>query len=277
MIPYINTGYNALLFNNGTSNRYPTGSGTKSNNIPNRITQQNYIIDTDAGVLYITNADFNTNTFGSLYLSFYYYTGTIGIPTNIGSFAGAYNQSQNALAYGTDAGIYNQGTGAIAIGQGAGQTGQGQNSIAIGYLAGPSGMSQNSIALNASGRPLLANTGGPTGGFYVNPIADSQNSKGPFTFLAYGSDNQVVSITGAAMSDFNIQIGSITGSTGSFSHLTAETLHVTQIEYVVKSVTNKPHNLLLYCCLALLVRNLNSKSHFIFAIFLKISTKFLQI
>jgi hypothetical protein len=240
MIPYINTSYNALLCNNGTFNKYPTGSKTSNSgqNGYSSITQDLYMIDTDSGVLYMTNADFNPTTFGSLYMSFYYYTGTIGIPTNLGSFAGAYNQSQNAIAYGTGAGMYNQGSGAIAIGTQAGQTGQGQNSIAIGYLAGPSGMSQNSIALNASGRPLLANTGGPTGGFYVNPISDSRNSKGPFSFLAYGSDNQVVSITGAAMANFDIQIGSITGSTGSFTYLTAETLHVTQIEYVVKSVTN---------------------------------------
>jgi hypothetical protein len=68
MILYANTGYDATLFNNGT-NKYP--SGTK---IPgySAIATQHYIIDSDAGVLYITNADFQPSTFGTLYLSFYY-------------------------------------------------------------------------------------------------------------------------------------------------------------------------------------------------------------
>ena len=114
-------------------------------------------------------------------------TGGTGYFTNIvtskiGVNAGMTGQNINAVAIGTNAGQYNQGTG----------------SIAIGYMAGPSSMTQNSIALNASGNPLHAT--GPTGGFFVAPIASYTHSTGPFTVLAYGADNQVVQYTKAVQS-----------------------------------------------------------------------------
>jgi hypothetical protein len=118
----------------------------------------------------------------------------------IGYLAGQTNESANSVAIGNMAGKTNQGTGAIAIGYLAGQNNQGINSIAIGNVAGPSGMKNNSIALNASGVGLY--TSGPTGGFYVNPIADYTNSlisgnsglTGYFKLMMYGNDNQVVNI-----------------------------------------------------------------------------------
>ena len=115
----------------------------------------------------------------------------------IGYLAGQTNESANAVAIGNNAGQTSQGTGAVAIGYLAGQTNQGTNSIAVGNLAGPTGMKANSIALNASGLPLHAT--GPTGGFYVNPIADYTNSltignTGYFKLMMYGTDNQVVNI-----------------------------------------------------------------------------------
>lgn len=159
------------------------------------VNQQFYVIDTDAGYLIFPKNDWAN---GSPLISFYRYNGAIGIPTNLGSLAGAYNQNVNALAYGSGAGQYAQGTGSVAIGFQAGQTGQGQYSIAIGSFAGPSGMTSNTIVLNASGTGL--NTSGPTGGFYVNPIASYSGSTGPFNLLAYGRDNQVVQITGSVLS-----------------------------------------------------------------------------
>jgi hypothetical protein len=118
----------------------------------------------------------------------------------IGYLAGQTNEAANAVAIGNNAGQTNQGKSSVAIGYLAGQTNQGTNSIAIGNVAGPTGMQNNSIALNASGVPLSAT--GPTGGFYVSPIADYTNSltigntgiTGYFKLMMYGSDNQVVSI-----------------------------------------------------------------------------------
>ena len=86
----------------------------------NLINQEFYLIDCDAGYLMFINGDYNERSLGAPLISFYRYNGVIGIPTNLGSFAGAYNQNLNALAYGTGAGQYDQGTGSIAIGSGAG-------------------------------------------------------------------------------------------------------------------------------------------------------------
>jgi hypothetical protein len=99
---------------------------------------------------------------------------------------------------GVNAGMTGQNINAVAIGTNAGQYNQGTSSIAIGYMAGPTSMTQNSIALNASGNPLHAT--GPTGGFFVAPIASYTDSTGPFTVLAYGADNQVVQYTKAVQS-----------------------------------------------------------------------------
>ena len=89
-------------------------------------------------------------------------------------------------------------TGSVNIGYKAGQHGQGTGSIAIGYLAGPTGMTSNSIALNASENPLYAT--GPTGGFFVSPIASYSGSVGPFNMLVYGADNQIVTVPGTSIS-----------------------------------------------------------------------------
>jgi len=109
-------------------------------------------------------------------------------------------------------GIYlgqNVGTnGAVNIGYNAGQTNQGTGSIAIGYNAGPTGMSSNSIALNASGTPLSAT--GPTGGFYVAPIASYSGSQGPFSILAYGADKQIVTVTGATGLNLSLSTQTVT-------------------------------------------------------------------
>ena len=99
---------------------------------------------------------------------------------------------------GVNAGMTGQNINAVAIGTNAGQYNQGTSSIAIGYMAGPTSMTQNSIALNASGIPIYAT--GPTGGFFVAPIASYTDSTGPFTVLAYGGDNQVVQYTKAVTS-----------------------------------------------------------------------------
>lgn len=181
------------------------------------VNQKDYIIDTDAGYLYFINNDW-TNDNGNPLISFYRYNGTIGIPTNLGNFAGAYaqdptaiaignnagytGQGANALAIGNFAGTYGQGTGSIAIGLQAGFTGQGANSIAIGAYAGPTGLTANSIVLNASGTGLAGT--GPTGGFYVAPVGSYSGSTGPFMLLAYGADRQIVCVTGAALTAMNI-------------------------------------------------------------------------
>ena len=170
------------------------------------VDQKYYLIDVDAGYLIFINNDWPTSI--TPVISFYRYNGTIGIPTNIGSFAGAYNQGPNALAYGNYAGYTGQGTGSIAIGTNAGQYGQGTGSIAIGYLAGPTGMSSNSIALNASGTGLYAT--GPTGGFFVSPVASYSGSQGPFTLLAYGADKQIVTVTGATGLNLSLSTPTVT-------------------------------------------------------------------
>jgi hypothetical protein len=71
-------------------------------------------------------------------------------------------------------------------------------------------MAKNSIVLNASGTGLYGT--GPTGGFYVAPIADSSSSTGGFKLLAYGPDNQIVSITGTALASLGVGGGgNVTG------------------------------------------------------------------
>jgi hypothetical protein len=171
---------------------------TPNQTFNNPIDQKFYMVDPDAGVLYITNGDW-VKTNGNPVISFYRYAGPVGFPTNVGTFAGAFSQ----------------GTNAIALGNYAGYTGEGTNSIAIGAYAGWSGMAANSTILNASGTGMT--TSGPTGGFYVNPIAPSTNSTGPFRLLAYGTDNQVVSITGDNMRNILFGFGTVTGSTGYFT------------------------------------------------------------
>jgi hypothetical protein len=117
------------------------------------------------------------------------------ITSKIGFNAGLTGQNANAIAIGTNAGAYNQGTG----------------SIAIGYLAGPTGMSANSIALNASGTALYGT--GPTGGFYVAPIASYKNASnptGPFHLLAYGPDNQIVTVTGTTGLNLSLSTPTVT-------------------------------------------------------------------
>ena len=129
-------------------------------------------------------------------------------------------------------GIYlgqNVGTnGAVNIGYNAGQTNQGTGSIAIGYNAGPTGMTSNSIALNASGVPLSAT--GPTGGFYVAPVASYSGSQGPFTILAYGVDNQIVTVTGTVLTSLN-EVGAnmVTGGTGYFNYINVAGLNAISV------------------------------------------------
>ena len=158
-----------------------------------------WFIDSDAGYLYFPTSSNDWKTYFSTLLpliSFYRYNGTMGIPTNLGNFAGAYAQDPTAIAIGNNAGYTGPGATALAIGNFAGVYGQGTGSIAIGYLAGPTGMSTNSIVLNASGKALAGT--GPTGGFYVAPIASYSGSTGPFKMLAYGADNQIVTMEGTS-------------------------------------------------------------------------------
>jgi hypothetical protein len=94
-------------------------------------------------------------------------------------------------------------TGSVNIGFQAGRYNSGNYSINIGYNSGVTGNNQNNIILNASEKSLnIAN--GPTGGFYVNPIASSSGMSGPFTLLAYGSDNQIVQVTGSIITNMGI-------------------------------------------------------------------------
>ena len=201
-----------------------------------------YIIEKDAGYIYFTglnwiaSATSLSNSSAIPLVSFYRYSGTIGIPTNLGNFAGAYLQGTGAIAYGDSAGYTGQGVNAIAMGNLAGAYGQGTGSIAIGNLAGPTGMSANSIVLNASGTALAGT--GPTGGFYVAPIASYSGSVGPFTLLAYGADKQIVGITGAGMASMGIlTVGGITGATGSFTALGATRIVTTSITGATGSFT----------------------------------------
>ena len=189
----------SILLTNSIPTNYDTSSSTYkisvnvSSGTFNSLTTvagNQYVIEKDAGYIYFINTNWSTPTLSSPsiipLISFYRYNGTIGIPTNLGNFAGAYNQGTNAIAYGNNAGQYAQGTG----------------SIAIGYLAGPTGMTSNSIALNASGTGLFAT--GPTGGFYVAPVGSYSGSTGPFTLLAYGADKQIVSVTGTVLTNMGI-------------------------------------------------------------------------
>lgn len=211
--------YNYALYKSGTD------PSTQASLLPSN--PPNWFIDSDAGYLYFpTAANDWSNFFSGLFpvISFYRYNGTMGIPTNLGNFAGAYSQ----------------GTGAIAYGDYAGFTGQGANSIAIGAYAGPTGLTANSIVLNASGTGLAGT--GPTGGFYVAPIASYSGSTGPFMLLAYGADKQIVCVTGAALTAMNISSSSsaggvITGATGSFTALGATTISTSSITGATGSFT----------------------------------------
>lgn len=131
----------------------------------------------------------------------------------VNNFTGATGYFKNLITskIGLNAGETVQGVNSIAIGTQAGQYNQGTDSIAIGYLAGPTGMTKNSIVLNSSGTGLYGT--GPIGGFYVAPIADSSSSTGGFKLLAYGPDNQIVSITGTALTSLGVGGGggSVTG------------------------------------------------------------------
>ena len=212
--------YNYALYKSGSN------PSTQASLLPSN--PPNWFIDSDAGYLYFpTAANDWSNFFYGLFpvISFYRYNGTMGIPTNLGNFAGAYSQ----------------GTGAIAYGDYAGFTGQGANSIAIGAFAGPTGMSANSIILNASGTGLAGT--GPTGGFYVAPIASYSGSTGPFMLLAYGADKQIVCVNGAALTAMNIGGGGgadgvITGTTGSFTSLSATTIATSSITGTTGSFTS---------------------------------------
>jgi chaperonin cofactor prefoldin len=203
-----------------SSGKFKIGA-TEYSNVP----ASEYIIDKDAGYIYFTKFNWNgiglTDITAIPLISFYRYNGAMGIPTNLGNFAGAYvqdptaiaignnagytGQGANALAIGNYAGAYGQGTGSIAIGTYAGYTGMKQYSIAIGAFAGPTGLTANSIVLNASGTGLAG--AGPTGGFYVAPVASYSGSTGPFMLLAYGADRQIVCVTGAALTAMNISSG----------------------------------------------------------------------
>jgi len=244
--------YNYALYKSGTS--FASQASLLPSNPPN------WFIDSDAGYLYFPTVanDWSTNFPGvSPVITFYRYNGTMGIPTNLGNFAGAYaqdptaiaignnagytGQGANALAIGNYAGAYGQGTGSIAIGTYAGYTGMKQYSIAIGAFAGPTGMSANSIVLNASGTGLAGT--GPTGGFYVAPVASYSGSTGPFMLLAYGADKQIVCVTGAALTAMNISSSSspggvITGATGSFTSLSATTISTSSITGTTGSFTS---------------------------------------
>lgn len=181
----INLLSNAIPYNYNPSNTTWAYTVTSTNYPGGNVDPSLYIVDTDAGYLYFVNTT-DWTPYGTPYISFYRYNGTIGIPTNIGNFAGAYGQGSGAIAFGNSAGSFNQGT----------------NSIAIGAFAGPTGLTANSIVLNASGTGLAGT--GPTGGFYVAPIASYSGSTGPFMLLAYGTDRQIVSVTGAALTAMNI-------------------------------------------------------------------------
>ena len=123
------------------------------------------------------------------------------ITSKIGNNAGQFNQGSNALAIGVYAGSTGQGTNAIAIGYHAGEFGQGENSIAIGAFAGgPTGLAPNSIILNASGKPQISSKTG----FYVNPVGSYSGSTGSFKMLAYGADNQIVTVEGSATSTSSV-------------------------------------------------------------------------
>ena len=186
--------YNPNLSNSYTYTLFAEKGNPYSLSVNNPIATSKYIIDTDAGYLYIVGGDW-VSTFGTCFVTFYRYNGTMGIPTNLGNFAGAYLQGTNAISIGNFAGAYGQGTG----------------SIAIGAFAGPTGMSANSIVLNASGTGLAGT--GPTGGFYVAPIASHKNASnpmGPFQLLAYGPDNQIVTVTGATGLNLSLSTPTVT-------------------------------------------------------------------
>ena len=208
---------NSIPFNYDPGSTYTITISPSLGSFNNKLTvpQSEYIIEKDAGYIYFINSNWSTPTLSDQsipLISFYRYNssynGAIGIPTNIGSFAGAYYQGTGALAYGSNAGYTGQGMNSIAIGTNAGNYGQGTGSIAIGYLAGPTGMTSNSIALNASGVPLSAT--GPTGGFYVAPVASYSGSQGPFKLLAYGADKQIVTVTGATGLNLSLSTPTVT-------------------------------------------------------------------
>ena len=183
---------NAIPFNydpNTNSYNYFLYNSSEPSNALMPYNTPTWFVDPDAGYLYFPNGNW---TGATPLISFYRYNGKMGIPTNLGNFAGAYAQDPSAIAIGNYAGYTGQGANAIALGNYAGAYGQGTGSIAIGYLAGPTGMSANSIVLNASGTALYGT--GPTGGFYVAPVGSYSGSTGPFKMLAYGADNQIVTM-----------------------------------------------------------------------------------
>ena len=160
--------------------------GTNSLAIGNQAGQTNQSLNSIAVGFQAGN-----NTQGTTAVAIGYQAGnnTQGINSvALGYHAGMYSQGPNTIAVGVDTGYSIQGPNAIAVGNQAGMYNQGTGSIAIGYLAGPTGMSANSIALNASGNALHAT--GPTGGFYVAPIASVAQSNTGGNILVY-ANNQI--------------------------------------------------------------------------------------
>jgi hypothetical protein len=78
------------------------------------------------------------------------------------------------------------------------------------------------LAMSSSGQYITAST--LNGNIYTSFIGSIQNippstqAIGPFSLLAYGTDNQIVSITGTALT--NLGVGGGGGGTGSFTSLT---------------------------------------------------------
>jgi hypothetical protein len=94
-------------------------------------------------------------------------TGQGQYATALGSSAAYTTQGPSAVAIGYGAGNSNQQTGAIAIGMNSGSVTQGNSAIAIGAYSGTSSQNPNSIILNATGSALQS---GNNSALYVAPI-----------------------------------------------------------------------------------------------------------
>ena len=107
------------------------------------------------------------------------------------SFDGSYITVYTASAVYT---LNNNGSSnSVTIGYTAGNTNQGANAISIGTYAGLTNQAANSIVINATGSTMNANTAG----LFIGPIQPySVTGISPSTLngLAYGTDNQVVTV-----------------------------------------------------------------------------------
>jgi len=147
-----------------------------------------------------------------------------GSSVAVGWIAGYDNQRIFAVAVGSSAGQQYQGTGSIAVGYAAGCLNQGQQAIAVGCFAGQTNQPANSIVINASGTTVNGATGSA---FYVNPIRTDETGNTSGGLLNYNNLTKEITYSSG-----------ITGSTGSFTYLSATDISANRLDVYDLSVNH---------------------------------------